>query len=122
MKAAQPMTPSAWLGLAARQIWCDRADIDRLLGRQWQQSLGSLITQAESGSAGEVRLCIEAALPGADILRARRLGPDRVIRERALGLFSQLRVWDTERNSGVLLYLLAFRVARRRGLLLQMGE
>lgn len=30
----------------------------------------------------------------------------RVARERAVEVFSQLRVWDTERNNGVLMYLL----------------
>ena len=31
---------------------------------------------------------------------------DRTARERAVEVFSQLRVWDTERNNGVLIYLL----------------
>lgn len=30
----------------------------------------------------------------------------RRVRERAVEVFSQLRVWDTERNNGVLIYLL----------------
>ena len=30
----------------------------------------------------------------------------RIIRQRALTLFGKLRVWDTEHNNGVLIYLL----------------
>ena len=36
---------------------------------------------------------------------------DRSARERAVEVFSHLRVWDTERNNGVLIYLL---IADRR--------
>lgn len=118
--ASGSMSFMPWLRFAARQLWCDRADIDRLLGRDWGKRLQLQVRQAEAGSAGEVRLCIEAALAGADIMRARRIGVDRVIRERALDLFGQLRVWDTEHNSGVLLYVLvseqALEIVADRGL------
>ena len=50
--------------------------------------------------SGELRFAIEAALPlGA-------VGRGLSGRTRAIELFSQLRVWDTEHNSGVLIYLL----------------
>lgn len=49
---------------------------------------------------GELRFAIEAALPLSAILRGLSG------RARAIELFSQLRVWDTEHNSGVLIYLL----------------
>jgi uncharacterized membrane protein len=45
-------------------------------------------------------VAIEASLPPARVLK--RLTP----RERALEVFGLLRVWDTEENSGVLVYLL----------------
>jgi len=45
-------------------------------------------------------LCVEAALPW------RYLREGASPRERALSMFGKLRVWDTEHNNGVLIYLL----------------
>ncbi len=58
------------------------------------------IGEAEAGHDGEVRFAIEAALPLGAVLQG--LAPAL----RALAVFSELRVWDTEHNNGVLIYLL----------------
>ena len=58
------------------------------------------IQQAEKNHRGEIRFAIEAALEPTQLLK--NLTP----RQRALEVFSHLRVWDTELNSGVLIYLL----------------
>lgn len=58
------------------------------------------ICKAESTHNGEIRFAIEASLPWA----ALRSGP--TARERAIEVFSQLHVWDTEHNNGILIYLL----------------
>ena len=50
--------------------------------------------------SGELRFAIEAALPLGAVWRGLSG------RARAIELFSQLCVWDTEHNSGVLIYLL----------------
>ena len=72
------------------------------------------IVAAELGHAGEIRFAVEAALP----LRA--LWHRKDARARALELFAQLRVWDTQANTGVLLYLLwgdrAIEVVADRGI------
>jgi uncharacterized membrane protein len=47
-----------------------------------------------------VRFAVEHALDLHQLLAGRSA------RERALDVFSQLRVWDTQHNSGVLIYLL----------------
>jgi len=49
---------------------------------------------------GELRFAVEAALPFFDLVRGISA------RERAIELFSRLRIWDTEQNAGVLVYLL----------------
>lgn len=54
---------------------------------------------AERGSNGQVRMIVEAHWP---LMQVKRTEP----RQRAIEWFSQLRVWDTEHNNGVLLYLL----------------
>jgi uncharacterized membrane protein YgcG len=63
-------------------------------------AIESAIRACESRHAGEIRFMVEAALDADQIRRG--MTP----RERALEMFSQLRVWDTEHNNGVLIYLL----------------
>jgi uncharacterized membrane protein len=58
------------------------------------------ITAGERTHRGQVCFAVEGALPPMRVLR--RLSP----RERALEVFGLLRVWDTEENAGVLIYLL----------------
>jgi uncharacterized membrane protein len=64
----------------------------------------ALIEQAikagEATHSGQVRFVVEGALDGKPLFR------DQPARERALDLFSQLRIWDTAHNNGVLIYLL----------------
>lgn len=64
------------------------------------QRITAAITQAERHHHAEIRFCVEGALDLRELLRG--LTP----RECALSAFSDLRVWDTEHNSGVLIYLL----------------
>jgi uncharacterized membrane protein len=64
------------------------------------RAIESAIAAGEARHAGEVRFAIEAALDPPAVLRG--VSP----RERAIAVFSQLRVWDTEQNAGVLIYLL----------------
>lgn len=58
------------------------------------------IARSEFGHRGEIRFVVEAALDILPLVRATSA------RERAIEVFSQLRVWDTEYNNGVLIYLL----------------
>jgi uncharacterized membrane protein len=58
------------------------------------------IKRGEATHRGEIRFAAEDALDGPALLAGQSA------RERALEVFSQLRVWDTEENNGVLIYLL----------------
>ncbi len=60
--------------------------------------LTAKVTSAERGHRGEVFLIIENHLP---IQQAYHIA----CRERAIDLFSEYRVWDTEENTGVLVYV-----------------
>lgn len=62
--------------------------------------LSSKIADAERGHRGEIRVVIESQLPLTMVMSG--IAP----RQRAINWFSDLRVWDTEENSGILLYLL----------------
>ena len=57
------------------------------------------IKSSEAEHDGELRFVIEASLP------LRYLVGGRSSRRRALDLFAQLGVWDTEHNIGVLVYV-----------------
>ena len=58
------------------------------------------IKAGEATHSGQVRFVVEGALDGAPLFH------DQSARERALDIFSQLRIWDTAHNNGVLIYLL----------------
>lgn len=88
-----------------RHLWLDAADARKLLGSKGLQRLEQAVRDSEARHMGELRLCIEAGLPVASLWQG--TSP----RDRAVTLFSQLRVWDTEHNNGVLIYLL---LAERR--------
>ncbi|NWG74542.1 MAG: TPM domain-containing protein, partial [Rubrivivax sp.] len=74
--------------------------VRRVLGRDGERRLEERIRASELQHSGEIRVCLEAGLPLADLWR------DTTPRERALAVFGELGVWDTEANNGVLIYLL----------------
>lgn len=58
------------------------------------------IARSESKHGGQIRFAVEHALDASSLWRGLSA------RERALQVFSMLKVWDTEHNNGVLIYLL----------------
>lgn len=64
-----------------------------------QEAVRAAIAASEEKHRGELRFVVEGGLPLGDLLR------DVTPRQRALDLFAQLGVWDTEDNSGVLIYV-----------------
>jgi uncharacterized membrane protein len=87
--------------------WLDAADTCRAIPDDMAERLGRRVAASEARHTGEVRLCVEAALPLGDVWRVSHETPlSVVVRERALGWFGRLGVWDTELNNGVLIYLL----------------
>jgi uncharacterized membrane protein len=58
------------------------------------------IKSSETTHSGQIRFVVEGALDGGPLFR------NQPARERALDVFSQLRIWDTAHNNGVLIYLL----------------
>ena len=58
------------------------------------------IKASETAHMGEIRFVVEGALDTAPLFGGQSA------RDRALELFSKLRIWDTEHNSGVLIYVL----------------
>jgi uncharacterized membrane protein len=64
------------------------------------RAIEKAIAEQERRHAGQLRFAVEASLPLGELAR----GVDA--RRRAVEWFGRLRIWDTEHNSGVLVYLL----------------
>lgn len=62
-------------------------------------SISQYIGESEQKHLGQIRFVIESNLPFAAIVH--KISP----RERACQWFSQLGIWDTEQNCGVLVYI-----------------
>ena len=64
------------------------------------ERIAGVIAASEARHTGEICFAVEAALP----LRLALVGHRP--RDRAVDVFTRLRVWDTEANNGVLVYML----------------
>ena len=73
--------------------------VQRVFTRSDLKRIGAAITTCEKSHRGELRFVVEGPLPLA------ALWHDASPRARAVELFSRLRVWDTEENSGILIYV-----------------
>lgn len=95
-----------------RHRWQSEHAAERAVPPAMAQRLTARVKASENRHSGEIVLCVEAALPNSYLWRAGQVAPlSVVIHERALAWFGKLRVWDTEHNNGVLVYLL---LAERR--------
>lgn len=63
-------------------------------------AIKAAVASSETGHSGEIRFAIENSLSPGQVWRGTSG------RERAIEVFSNLRVWDTEHSNGVLIYLL----------------
>lgn len=97
-----------------RHRWLDESDTRKAIPPEMLERLSARVAASERRHSGEVRVFVEAGLPVSYLLR------DATPRERAAALFGKLRVWDTEHNNGVLIYLLlaerAIEIVADRGL------
>lgn len=71
----------------------------RAFPRPVLQAIEAAITASEALHDGELRFVVEGGLDLADLWRGLSA------RQRAIAIFAQLGVWDTEHNSGVLVYV-----------------
>ena len=91
-----------------RHRWFDESDARRAVPPALSERLRQRVHASEQRHTGEVRICVEGGLPSSYLwrhLRHRESIAD-IVRQRALMQFSKLRVWDTEDNNGVLIYVL----------------
>ena len=84
------------------------------------QRIAAAIAEGETTHRGQVVFAVEPALPLLAVIGG------RTPRDRAGHVFSHLRVWDTEANNGVLIYLLVadhrIEILADRGLAARVGD
>ncbi|HEY1078112.1 MAG TPA: TPM domain-containing protein [Fontimonas sp.] len=87
-----------------RRLWSHACTGSLAARRLFPASTLSAIEQAvracESRHPGEIRFALEPSLPVRAVWRS------MTARQRAIEVFADLRVWDTEHNNGVLIYVL----------------
>src|SRR5258705_5164887 len=83
-----------------RHLFTDHWAVRRAIPSVAMRTIEKAIGEEERRHAGQLRFAVEASLPLGELLRGVQS------RERAVDWFGRLGVWDTEHNSGVLIYLL----------------
>ncbi len=83
-----------------RHFVTDRAHVHRAYPPEALGRIERAIAECEKRHDGQICFALEASLPLVRVWAG--LSP----RERALEVFGALRVWDTEHNDGVLIYIL----------------
>ncbi len=83
-----------------RHVWMSPIQRNRMFPQTVLDAVEKAIAQGETTHGGQVRFVVEAELT------SWQLWAGISSRQRAIEVFSDLRIWDTERNNGVLLYVL----------------
>jgi hypothetical protein len=82
-----------------KHLCAPRWAVTRMFPAAAMKAIGKAIRESERLHDGELRFAVEGGLKLWLLLH------ERTPRARANEIFSQLRVWDTEHNSGVLIYV-----------------
>jgi uncharacterized membrane protein len=107
------------LARALRHLTTPDWTVRRAFPAAAMQAIGESIARSEGTHGGEVRFAVEHALELPQLLAG------ITAHQRALQVFSDLRVWDTEHNNGVLIYFLLadqdFEIVADRGIHTRVG-
>jgi len=82
-----------------KHLVASRWSVSRMFPAAVMKAIGNAIRESERSHDGELRFAVEGGLKLWLLLH------ERTPRARAIEIFAQLRVWDTEHNSGVLIYV-----------------
>lgn len=83
-----------------KHFWLGSSAVKHCLPKSALDNIEQAIKQGEQHHAGQICFAVEASLDSRD------LWMNKSARQRGIEVFSQLRIWDTEQNNGVLIYLL----------------
>ena len=103
-----------------RHLSMGRAAVRRVFPPRVLNAIEQAIRATETRHAGQIRFAVEASLELAPLLAG------QTAQQRAIEVFSTLRVWDTEHNNGVLIYLLLadhdVEIIADRGIHVRLGQ
>jgi uncharacterized membrane protein len=83
-----------------RHLLMTHWQVNRAFPRGVRDAIAAALSASHTAHVGQVYFAIEGAL------HVRPLFKGQTAQQRALEVFSHLRVWDTEHNNGILIYLL----------------
>lgn len=83
-----------------KHLCATRAGTRRRFSQEVLEAIDKAVAAAESRTGGEIRFAVETALDIPELLSG------KTPRECAHEAFAHLRVWDSELNNGVLIYVL----------------
>lgn len=94
--------------------------VNQHFSHEAMRRIEAAIAKSETAHLGEIRFAVESNLHVLDIFKRKSA------KKRAIEVFSNLRVWDTEQNNGVLIYLLLadhdFEILADRGIHFHVGK
>ena len=103
-----------------RHLSTGRAAVRRVFPSRTMSTIENAIRATEAQHAGQICFAVEASLELAPLLAG------QTAQQRAIDVFSKLRVWDTEHNNGVLIYLLLadrdVEIVADRGIHIRLGK
>jgi uncharacterized membrane protein len=103
-----------------KHLFTTQRQVTKAFPPQSLKVIEQTIKASESAHAGEIQFAVEDALDGTALFKGQ--SP----RDRAIELFTQLRVWDTAHNNGLLIYLLladrAVEIVADRGIHVRVGS
>ena len=103
-----------------RHLSMGRAAVHRVFPSRAMNEIENAIRSTETRHDGQIRFAVEASLELASLLAG------ETAQQRAVEVFSELRVWDTEHNNGVLIYLLLadhdVEIVADRGIHVRLGK
>ena len=103
-----------------KHLFLTFGEVRRAFPRSTLIAIEKAIKTSETAHAGQIRFAVEGDLDGMALFNG------QTARERAIEVFSQLRVWDTQHNNGLLIYLLladrAVEIVADRGIHAKVGS
>ena len=87
------------IGRLLKHLLMPRERVRRFFPKAALAAIGTAVGEAEKLHCGELRFVVEGTMPFAALLR------DETPRQRDVEGFAKLRIWDTDRNNGVLIYV-----------------
>jgi uncharacterized membrane protein YgcG len=103
-----------------RHLSIGRATVRRVFPLRTLDAIEQAIRTTEARHAGQIRFAVEASLELVPLLAG------QTAQQRSVEVFSKLRVWDTEHNNGVLIYLLLadrdVEIVADRGIHVRLGK